>query len=804
MPRDRLHVEDGPALRWLRATAASPPRYFAMIVVLAGLYILCAKLGLRLALVNPSATAVWAPAGISFAAFLLLGVRAAPAILVGAFVSNVTTSGTVLTSALIALGNTAEGLVGAVLVRRFAGGTRVFERAPSILRFVVYSALFSSAVSATVGVGTLAAAGMARLQDAGGVWVTWWLGDAVGDVVAAPVIVLLFTGPGTLWSGGRAGEAVLLAAVLAAGGWAIFHPVGGDLLAFQFLCIPPLLWAAFRFEPREAALAPLLLAAVVVVSAVDLAQAHRSLSAGEVNRLLLELQAFVGVGGVTTIAVAAVVSEQRALTARLQQDASELQGKVEAAGEALAGTAAEAWLSAGLLARSEQVARTGSFRWDTVSNRVTWSEELCRIAGRRRSELKGTWEELLEFVHPGDRHRTRALVASSVKRGRAYRVLTRIVRPDGESRWLDLTGEASEDSSGRLQIYGVCRDVTGERQEEARLQGLLESAPDAMVVVDRRGTIVMVNGQAQRLSGYSRGELLGHAVELLVPERFHPRHVGHREGYFAAPSTRPMGAGLELYVRRRDGSELPAEISLSPLETPEGVLVTAAIRDITLRRQAEASIRQLSHRLLQVQDEEQQRLASELQSGVARTLDLVRAELTVVRESGTVFDWKTADALRHSLDLARQAVTEVRTLSHMLYPRLLEEAGVVEAIRYFQGGFQERTGIKVYLDLPGKFRRLPPVAERTLFRVVQECLGNVQRHSQASTAWVSLRREPFQVVLEVRDNGRGIQPAAGGTEGQGFGIRMLSERMRQLDGRLEVESSPTGTRISATLPVSTQ
>ncbi|HTO21507.1 MAG TPA: sensor histidine kinase, partial [Spirochaetia bacterium] len=182
---------------------------------------------------------------------------------------------------------------------------------------------------------------------------------------------------------------------------------------------------------------------------------------------------------------------------------------------------------------------------------------------------------------------------------------------------------------------------------------------------------------------------------------------------------------------------------------------------------------------------------------------------TAVRESGTVFDWKTADALRRSMDLARQAVTEVRTLSHMLYPRLLEEAGLVEALRYFQGGFQERTGIKVYLDLPGKFRRLPPEAERTLFRVVQECLGNVQRHSHATQSWVSLRREPSQVVLEVRDNGQGMPPSAGtqspgDSPRQGFGLRTLTERMKQLDGRLELESGPEGTRITATLPMPSQ
>ncbi len=797
-------IVEGRALARLRAATASPPRYLLVLAVLTALYVACAKLGLRLAVVNPSATAAWAPSGIAFAAFLLLGIRAWPAILLGAFLSNLTTTGTALTSIAISLGNTAEGIIGAELVRRFAGGQRVFERASTIFRFVACSALLSTAVSATVGVAALAFSGEASWRDVGGIWLTWWLGDAVGDVTVAPVVVLFLTGSRTRWSLGRGVEAAALAALLAAGGWAVSHLGEGNPLSFTFLCIPPLMWAAFRFERREAALAALFLAVVVVAAAWSLERSAGALTAADENRLLLELQAFVGVAAVTTVAVAAVVAESRTLTERLRESAADLQGKVDAAGEALAGAADEARLSAELLSRAEQLARTGSFRWDTLANRVTWSEELCRMAGRRRSELQGTWEELLAFVHPDDRHRVRARVARSVRQGTAFRVLVRIVRRDGNVRWLDSTGEASEDSSGRRQIYGVCRDVTGERQEEARFQALLESAPDAMVVVDRSGTVVMVNGQAERLSGYARSELVGQPVEILVPVLFRDRHLGHREGYFSAPAARPMGAGLELHVRRRDGTEFAAEISLSPLETPEGLLVTAAIRDVTSRRQAEESIRQLSHRLLLVQDQEQQRIASVLQSGIARTLDGIRVELAAVRDSGTVFDWKTADALRRSVDLVRNAITEVRTLSHVLYPRLLEEAGVVEAIRYFQGGFQERTGIKVYLDLPGKFRRLPPDAERALFRVVQECLSNVQRHAEASSARVSLRREEFQVVLEVQDNGRGITLAVDGQREPGFGIRTLAERMKQLDGKLEVYTGEDGTRVIATLPVSSQ
>jgi PAS domain S-box-containing protein len=566
------------------------------IAILAAVYFVAGKLGLSLAVVNPSVTAAWPPTGIALAALLLLGYRVWPGILLGAFLVNVTTADSIAASVFIAAGNTLEGLVGAYLVNRFAGGRHAFARAPDILRFAVLAGAFSTALGATVGVTSLLLAGLASWTDFVPIWLTWWLGDAVGAVVVAPFLILWSSDVDWAQYRERIFEIVCLILGLVFVGQLIFGmwPSSTGRQTPAFLCLPFFVWAATRFGQRGAATAAFLYL-LTAMAIWGTASGGGPPVMGTQHESVLWWQVFVGLTAVMTIALAAVVSELQLMRTSLEQRVQE-----------------------------------------------------------RTKELSST----VDTLHT---------------------------------------------------------EIEEHEQAEKKFRSLLESAPDAVVVVDHRGRIALINVQTEMLFGYTRDELLGQPVEILIPEPYRSRHRKHRQGYNASPRARPMGAGQDLLGLRKDGTKFPVEISLSPLGGEEGTLVFTAIRDISERKQAEMHMRKLSSDLLRIQDEERRRIARELHDRLVQDMASALMDLSIVQQSLPKNSEQATRALAEAGSLTQSCIRELRTLSYLLHPPLLDEMGVGFALRQYVEGFSVRSGIQIELQIADDLGRLPGDIELCLF-----------------------------------------------------------------------------------------
>lgn len=274
-------------------------------------YFISGRLGMDMAFVHPSSTAVWPPVGITLAAFLFLGYRVWPGVFVGAFLANVTTAGSILTSLGIATGNTLEGLLGTYLVIQFANGKNAFERGADTFKFAILAGPISSALAATFGATLLALGGFARWANYRDTWLTWWMGDTVGAVIVGPLLILWILNFRLRWRWTRFGEILALATGLLVVSEIVFCGLlfrAPRNYPLEYLCVPFLVWAALRFGQREAASATLTLAGVAIWGTLH---GTGPFAMGTKNESLLLLQSFMSIVAVMTLALAAMAAERR-------------------------------------------------------------------------------------------------------------------------------------------------------------------------------------------------------------------------------------------------------------------------------------------------------------------------------------------------------------------------------------------------------------------------------------------------------------------------------------------------------------
>ena len=345
-------------------------------------------------------------------------------------------------------------------------------------------------------------------------------------------------------------------------------------------------------------------------------------------------------------------------------------------------------------------------------------------------------------------------------------------------------------------------------QSEERFRLLVESVQDyAIFMLDPDGHIISWNRGAERIKGYTTAEIMGQHFSVFYPREDVEAGKPDQALQTADAEERFENEGWRL---RKDGSRFWASVVITALRDKAGNVTGFAkvTRDMTDRKQYEESLRRLTGQLLSLQDEERRRLARELHDSTAQVLTALSLNLARMKHSTELTRHpQMSDALTESAALADQASQEIRTLSYLLHPPMLDEVGLTEALRWYARGFAQRTRIEIDLDIPEEFGRLPRDIETVLFRIVQESLGNVYRHSGSAIAGVRLEKRPAEICLCVWDRGKGLpegilQRRNGSRATLGVGIQGMEERVSQLGGRMALRPGQPGAVIDVFLPLS--
>lgn len=394
------------------------------------------------------------------------------------------------------------------------------------------------------------------------------------------------------------------------------------------------------------------------------------------------------------------------------------------------------------------------------------------------------------------------------------------VIPEGGLRALDQEDTALRTVAKLQQKIEALEHKKALRESEQRFRLLVEAVQDyAIFMLDAEGNVTSWNRGAERIKGYKASEIIGQHFSRFYPEEDIRAGKPQRELEIARREGRVEDEGWRV---RKDGSRFWALVVITTLKDSAGKVIGFAevTRDFTERmiaqqelkdsqrrlKESEESLRRLSVRLLQTQDEERRRIARDLHDSLGQVLAVLKMKLDALANSRVAANPDDARRIAITVELTEEAVKEVRAISYLLYPPMLEELGLKSAIAWYLDGFAQRSGIQTSFSASPAFPRLVGDVELVLFRVLQESLSNVHRHSGSPAAEVELLLEDDTAILQVRDRGKGMQNSELGQSVQdwtgafGVGLRGMSERLRQIGGSLTLHSGPQGTTVRAMVP----
>ena len=454
-------------------------RYAILSAALFVAYVVAAKIGIELEVAEGLITPVWAPTGLALAALVLHGRHLWPAVALGAFVANATSGASVPEAAFISVGNTLEAVVGATLLAA-VGFHPALDRVRDVFALIGFAAILSPVIAATNGVTTLVVSGDVALSDYGSAWLLWWIGDGMGSLIVAPLLLVLAQRPWRELDGRRVIEGILLLVALVVLSAVVFL---AGLWRYPHLLFPLLIWAALRFRQLGAVVGSFVVTSLAIAGAVEGTTPIGARNTTEIVQILEGLTAGVAV---SLLILGAVLAELRA------------------AGRALSRAHAG-------LAEAQSLAHIGSWEWDVAADEVSWSQELYRLWGVEPGDQRMTYEGYLSSVHPDDRELVTRTVEGALREGAPFSFEHRILQPNGRSRWIHSRGRVLTDEDGNpVRMLGTAQDVT----ERKRIDELRDSILSAVSHELRTpltaiiGFSITLKDRGMRLAEATRDEMI--------------------------------------------------------------------------------------------------------------------------------------------------------------------------------------------------------------------------------------------------------------------------------------------------------
>jgi PAS domain S-box-containing protein len=787
------------------------------IGLLAALYYAAAKIGLRLAYLHGSVTALWPPVGVGIAALVLYGTRLWPGIVIGDLLAADYSSppGTVLGTTL---GNTLEVVVAAMLLRRLIGTRTGLERVGDVFALVAAAAM-GTLISAVFGSTSLRLGDVIPSDQYVEVWRTWWLSDFSGALVVTPLILTWATRG---WRGLSRldlleGAALLTTLVLLAE-----VPSQRDV---PYVVFPVLIWAALRFGPRGAATA---LAVVSSLTVWNTAHNAGPFVRESITDSLLSSQLFLATAALTSLVLAAVTAERTRADEALRANEERLRSVVQSMAE-------------GLIVRDARGIITDC---NAAAEHIVGLDR-DRLRGRRPEDVLGAVVDADEQPVPGGL----LLGDEALTTGGVDGALTvRLTRPDGTPAWLSITSAPVLDAGGRPEgVVSTLSDITQRRAAEQRLvaseqatrvlaeeQAALRRiatlvaseaapssvfeqvtqqvarllhAPSASVLryeTDGHATVVGSWREAG-LTGMPLGSSLdldGDSVVARVYRSGHPERIEHYDdapgplaehlralGYRSSVAA-PLSVGGGLWgvlvasTTRSEGLAIGSEQRLCDFAD----LVAQAVSNADAYDKLAGS----RARIVEAGDAERRRLERNLHDGAQQRLVSLALQLRLVEVSFESNPARARQDLAEAREQLRQALDELRELARGIHPAILTDGGLARAL----SALAHRAPLPVEInDVPDE--RLPEPVEAAAYYLIAEAITNVAKHAQATHVAVSVRREDGRLFVEVADDGVG-----GADPGAGSGLHGLTDRVEALHGHLRLDSPPGGgTRLEARIPV---